>query len=133
MYFGTRHLTFRNITDVNALGDFQTEGELTFEDGMISCSALQIGMMGVIEQDAVARKYYTDAMLKILNKPLVCSALLSTALLHFEGRVSSNAPKKEAANTISIKQKNMLKIAFVESAFKALAPNIKVMARPNNT
>lgn len=34
---------------------------------MISCSALQIGMMGVIEQDAVARKYYTDAMLKILN------------------------------------------------------------------
>ena len=30
-------------------------------------TALQIGMMGVIEQDAVARKYYTDAMLKILN------------------------------------------------------------------
>ena len=52
---------------VASQGDFQTEGELTFEDGMISCSALQIGMMGVIEQDAVARKYYTDAMLKILN------------------------------------------------------------------
>ena len=68
------------------------------------------------------------------NKPTWSgSALLSTALLHLDGRVISNAPKKEAANTISIKQKNMLKIAFVESAFKALAPNIKVMARPNNT
>ena len=73
------------------------------------------------------------AIRKILNKPLVCSALLSTALLHFEGRVSSNAPKKEAANTISIKQKNMLKIAFVESAFKALAPKINVMANPKVT
>lgn len=52
---------------VASQGDFQTEGELTFEDGMISCSALQIGMMGVLEKDAETRKYYTDAMLKILN------------------------------------------------------------------
>ena len=88
-------------------------------------------MIGPVHENET--KDRVNAIRKILNKPLVCSALLSTALLHFEGRVSSNAPKKEAANTISIKQKNMLKIAFVESAFKALAPNIKVMARPNNT
>ena len=30
---------------VASQGDFETEGELTFEDGMISCSALQIGML----------------------------------------------------------------------------------------
>lgn len=48
-------------------GDFQTEGELTFEDGMISCSALQIGMFAVLEKEARLRKHYTDAMLKILN------------------------------------------------------------------
>ena len=67
-------------------------------------------MIGPVHENET--KDRVNAIRKILNKPLVCSALLSTALLHFEGRVSSNAPKKEAANTISIKQKNMLKIAF---------------------
>lgn len=52
---------------VAAQGDFQTEGEATFEDGMISCSALQIGMLGLMQDNAKARKHYTDAMLKILN------------------------------------------------------------------
>ena len=88
-------------------------------------------MIGPVHENET--KDRVNAIRKILNKPLVCSALLSTALLHFEGRVSSNAPKKEAANTISIKQKNMLKIAFVESAFKALAPKIKVIAKPKVT
>lgn len=52
---------------VASQGDFQTEGELTFEDGMISCSALQIGMLAVQEKDPATRQHYTDAMLKILN------------------------------------------------------------------
>lgn len=52
---------------VDSQGDFQTEGELTFEDGMISCSALQIGMLAVLEKDPAQRKHYTDAMLTILN------------------------------------------------------------------
>lgn len=52
---------------VSAQGDFETEGEATFEDGMISCSALQIGMLALMQQDAEKRKYYTNAMLKILN------------------------------------------------------------------
>ena len=74
-----------------------------------------------------------NAIRKILNKPLVASALLSTALLHLEGSVSSKAPKKEAANTTSIKQKRILNTAFVESAFNALAPKINVMAKPKVT
>lgn len=48
-------------------GDFQTEGELTFEDGMISCSALQIGMLALLQENEVDRKHYTDAMLAILD------------------------------------------------------------------
>lgn len=52
---------------VDSDGDFQTEGELTFEDGMISCSALQIGMLGLMQTDEAARSHYRDAMLKILN------------------------------------------------------------------
>ncbi len=52
---------------VASQGDFETEGELTFEDGMVSCSALQIGMLALMQQDEKERKYYTDAMLQILN------------------------------------------------------------------
>lgn len=52
---------------VESQGDFETEGELTFEDGMISCSALQIGLLALMQQDEKERKHYTDAMLQILN------------------------------------------------------------------
>ena len=52
---------------VASQGDFETEGELTFEDGMISCSALQIGMLGLMQKDAQTRAHYTEAMLDILE------------------------------------------------------------------
>ena len=52
---------------VASQGDFETEGELTFEDGMISCSALQIGMLGLMQTDETARRHYADAMLRILR------------------------------------------------------------------
>lgn len=52
---------------VASQGDFQTEGELTFEDGMISCSALQIGMFALLQDEPAARKHYTEAMLTIIN------------------------------------------------------------------
>lgn len=52
---------------VASQGDFETEGELTFEDGMISCSALQIGMLGLMQRDEQERRHYADAMLQILN------------------------------------------------------------------
>lgn len=52
---------------VASQGDFETEGELTFEDGMISCSALQIGMLALMQKDEKERKHYTDAMMQILH------------------------------------------------------------------
>ena len=52
---------------VRADGDFQTEGEMTFEDGMVSCSALQTGMLALMfPDDSAERDRYTDAMLKLL-------------------------------------------------------------------
>ena len=78
-------------------------------------------------------KASVKAMRKMLSKPVVDSALLSTALLHEEGKVISNAPKKLAANTNSNRQKKMLNIALVESALSALAPKMAVMTKPNNT
>ncbi len=52
---------------VASKGNFQTEGEMTFEDGMISCSALQIGMFALLQDDPEVRQHYTEAMLEILN------------------------------------------------------------------
>jgi hypothetical protein len=48
-------------------GDFQTEGELTFEDGMVSCSALQIGMLALMQTDKKERQHYTKAMVNLLE------------------------------------------------------------------
>lgn len=52
---------------VASQGDFQTEGEMTFEDGMISCSALQVGMFALLQEDPASRHYYAQAMMDILE------------------------------------------------------------------
>ena len=44
-----------------------TEGELTFEDGMISCSALQIAQFALLQTDSSERKFYTTAAEKFLD------------------------------------------------------------------
>jgi len=74
-----------------------------------------------------------NAIRKILSRPVVDSALLSTALPHFDGNLISNAPKNEAAKITSIRKKRILKTAFVDKALSALAPNISVIANPNAT
>lgn len=48
---------------VASQGDFHTEGEMTFEDGMVSCSALQMGLLGLLQKDPQMRRHYADAML----------------------------------------------------------------------
>lgn len=52
---------------VASQGDFETEGEMTFEDGMVSCSALQIGMLALMQTDEQERARYTEAMLQVLE------------------------------------------------------------------
>lgn len=54
---------------VRSRGDFQTEGEQTFEDGMVSCSALQMGFLALAldEQDPL-RDTLTGEMLSLLSQ-----------------------------------------------------------------
>lgn len=52
---------------VYLLDDIGTEGEQTFEDGMISCSALQIAMFALL-LDESERKPYTDAAEYMIQK-----------------------------------------------------------------
>ncbi|MBE9917223.1 hypothetical protein G8C92_24715 [Paenibacillus donghaensis] len=51
---------------VAADGDIDTEGELTYEDGMISCSSLQLGLFALMQPED-ERGPYREAALKLLN------------------------------------------------------------------
>lgn len=59
----------RAVEDLlNKLDNIQTEGEQTFEDGMISCSALQLGFYALLTEYAEERKRYTEALRYMLDK-----------------------------------------------------------------
>ncbi len=61
---------YRAIEDLlERRDDIQTEGDMTFEDGMISCSALQLALRALLEQDDMKLKQaYTDAAAYLMNK-----------------------------------------------------------------
>ena len=88
-------------------------------------------MIGPVQEKET--RVSVKAIKKMLSRPLVVSVLLSTLFVHFEGRVSSNAPKNEAAKTTNSRQNSILNTAFVANAFSALAPKISVMANPRTT
>lgn len=48
-------------------GDLETEGQMTYEGGMISCSALQLGELALRSKDVRDRRRYTEAMLRLLD------------------------------------------------------------------
>ena len=55
----------RAIDNLALLGDnIQTEGEQTFEDGMISCESLQLGMLALISGKSI----YADVARQVLKK-----------------------------------------------------------------
>ncbi len=87
--------------------------------------------MGPVQEKETNDK--VNAIRKMLSRPLVASALLSTAVLHREGKVISNAPKKEASNSTSIWEMRMLNTALVECAFFSQATKKSVMAKPSVT
>ena len=98
---------------------------------VVETSTSRKPMIGPVQENDTNDK--VNAIRKILSRPVVASALLSTALLHLDGRVISNAPKKEAAKITSIRKNRILKMALVDNAFSALAPNISVIASPSAT
>ena len=50
------------------LDDIGTEGDQTFEDGMITCSAAQMAMYGLLTQDPSVRKRMTEAARYMMDK-----------------------------------------------------------------
>lgn len=73
---------------VSHLDNIETEGEMTLEDGMISCSALQIGMFALTLPEAERKPYIEAAeyMLRIhscLEQQLVPDCRINGASLRF--------------------------------------------------
>ena len=57
--------------------DVKTEGGGTFEDGSVSCTATQIAMFALMQDDMAERKKYTDVALDILDAHSCLTRLLS--------------------------------------------------------
>ena len=57
--------------------DVKTEGGGTFEDGSVSCSATQIAMFALMQDDPKERQRYADAALGFLNAHSCLTRLLS--------------------------------------------------------
>ncbi len=71
------------------LDDIETEGDMTFEDGMISCSALQMGMAGLLSADegermrmAMAARYMMQKH-RCLEQNLIPDCRMRGATLRF--------------------------------------------------
>ena len=68
----------RSIDDlVRRKLDVKTEGGGTFEDGSVSCTAAQIALFALMQEDPAERKKYTDVALEILDAHSCLTRLLS--------------------------------------------------------
>lgn len=57
------------VDDLQRMGDnIGTEGEHTFEDGMISCTALQLGMFALLQGDPQAQERYARVAQRMVEK-----------------------------------------------------------------
>ena len=57
------------VDDLERLRDrIGTEGEHTFEDGMISCTALQLALFALLQADPLERQRYATAARQVLHK-----------------------------------------------------------------
>ncbi len=87
-----RHLASvtRAIDDLQRRRDnVQTEGEQTFEDGMIGCTALQLGLYALTLAEPEERQKYVDASLfmwrahQCLNQTIIPDSRMNGATLRF--------------------------------------------------
>lgn len=60
---------FRAVDDLRQrLDDIETEGDMTLEDGMVTCSALQLGLGGLTTDNPQLRKQYAEAARYMMDK-----------------------------------------------------------------
>ncbi len=61
---------------VRSKDDLTTEGQNTFEDGMISCAGMQLGLFALLQKDPEQRREYADAARLMLSAHLCLEQLL---------------------------------------------------------
>ena len=88
-------------------------------------------MIGPVQEKLTSTN--VNAIRKMLSRPVVLLALLSTAVFHFEGSVISKPPMKEMPKMSSIRKKRILNTALVAKSLRAEAPKMAVMANPSVT
>ena len=98
---------------------------------LVPTSTSRKPMMGPVHEKLTRLR--VNAMRKMLKRPVVLPDFLSTAFVQLLGNVISKPPRKLAPKTRSMRQKKMLKTAFVLSAFRALAPKMSVTSSPSRT
>ena len=96
-----------------------------------AASTSSVPMIGPVqEKDTITN---VKAISRMLRKPVVLLDLLLSAVDHELGKVISNAPKNDAANSTKIRKKMTFTTALVLNAFKADAPKIRVTNNPKPT
>ena len=85
-------------------------------------------MIGPVQENDTSTS--VNAIRKMLNRPLVSEALVSTLLAQLSGSLISNQPKKLRANTTSNRKRNTLKTALVDIAFSVSLPKSAVTSSP---
>ncbi len=96
-----------------------------------AASTSSVPMMGPVHEKDTSTS--VKAMKKRESRPVVESTFSSILLVHLEGSVSSNPPRKEMANTTSRRKKMMLKTADVARSLSAEAPKMAVTMSPRAT
>jgi hypothetical protein len=74
---------------VRSKDDLTTEGQGTFEDGMISCAGMQLGLFALLQKDPEQRRHYAEAARKMmlahrcLEQLLIPDSRMNGATLRF--------------------------------------------------
>lgn len=66
MHYDSAQRAIENLYSL--MDNIETEGEMTFEDGMISCEALQLGYLALLSENEADRKRLAGAAAAILQK-----------------------------------------------------------------
>ena len=86
-------------------------------------------MMGAVHEKDTSTS--VKAIRKMLSRPLVFVALVSTLFAQLSGSLISNQPKNDKANTTSNKKRKILNTAFVDMALSVSLPKMAVTNSPS--
>ena len=86
-------------------------------------------MMGPVQENDTRAK--VNAIKNMLKMPVVLTAFESMRFVQLDGKVNSNAPKNDTANSTNIAKNMRLNTALVANSLSIDGPNISVTIVPN--